>query len=308
MRGVLLGPQRVRSSLREAVERAGLSGPVALVTAGWQEREEHDELLHAQLGDEVVNLELYERGDRVFEQDPELARLHRARQEQLRQRQDYYRFRLTRTIDAALDVERLSKGSACEADERQWSMDIIRKLDEDHVERCRAIREEFDAKARPLERDGVAREREQLRALLGQCRVLAIAGGHVAVLLNRLRLFGISELLDGQALVAWSGGAMVTGERVVLFHESPPQGQGVSEVLDEGLGLHRGILPLPSPRLRLRLDDTFRVGWMAQRNLPTKCIAFDNAEYVRFDGARWFGASGTSWLRVDGTVSAEWAS
>jgi hypothetical protein len=136
--------------------------------------------------------------------------------------------------------------------------------------------------------------------------VLAIAGGHVAVLLNRLRMFGIAELLDDQLLLAWSGGAMVTSERVVLFHESPPQGAGVSEVMDEGLKLHQGIVPLPNPKLRLKLDDPLRVGWLARRNAPSRCIAFDHGDYVRFDGNRWFGASGTCQLKTDGTVSKEW--
>jgi hypothetical protein len=60
--------------------------------------------------------------------------------------------------------------------------------------------------------------------------------------------------------------------------------------------------------MRLALGDPFRVGWMARRNLPERCVAFDYGESVRFSGSRWFEPSGTAWLKADGSVSAEWAS
>jgi hypothetical protein len=123
-----------------------------------------------------------------------------------------------------------------------------------------------------------------------------------------MRLFGLTDLLKKQVLVAWSGGAMVTGERVVLFHESPPQGAGVAEMMDTGLGLHKGVLPLPNPRLRLKLDDPMRVGWFARRNLPTRAVAFDHGEYVFFDRNKWHDSVGTTQLLPDGTTTQDWAS
>lgn len=308
MKGALLGPQQLKSTLRPVMERLALDARISLVTAGWQEREDQDAELHEVLGKKTLNLNLYERGEQVFATDKEFARLHRARQDRLRQRQEYYRLRINRFGDAALDIARLAAGSDYEADEAKVSIESIRNLDLAHMAHCRAEREEFEHQAKPFERPSIAKHRDELTDILRSTRVLAIAGGHVAVLLNRLRMFGIPQLLSDQFLVAWSGGAMVTGDRVVLFHESPPQGAGVSEVLDEGLGLHHGIVPLPNPRLRLKLDDPLRVGWLARRNSPTRCIAFDHGEYVMFEGKRWFGASGTQWLKTDGTVSPTWTS
>ncbi len=307
MRGVLLGPQRRKSALLEALEGHG-DGPIALVTCGWQEREDQDGWLREQLGRPLVNLKLYARGDRVFLTDRDFAKQHRARQDMLRLRQDFYRLRLERAIDAALDIRLRAAGTAAEADEAGWSMQQLRQLDRDHLERCRALRQEFEERVKPLEREAIARHREELAQILSTAKVLMISGGHVAVMLNRLRMFGVRELLSpDHTLVAWSGGAMVTGARVVLFHETPPQGVGVSEVLDEGLGLHQGLLPLPNPRYRLTLHDEFRVGWMARRNAPEQCVALDHGEFVRFDGERWFGASGTVQLLPDGTTFAGWA-
>lgn len=308
MKGVLLGPQQLKQSLAAAVTALDVEGPIAVVTAGWQEREDQDEDLPALFGRSLVNLRLYERGERVFAADPDYARAHRARQDQLRQIQEFYKLRLERSFEAALDIARKAGDSDLAQDEVRVSIDHIRRIDAEHLERVTALREAYELQTRPLERPVIARQRKELELLLSRVSCVAIAGGHVAVLLNRLRMFGFHELLNEQhALIAWSGGAMVTSERVVLFHESPPEGAGVSEVLEAGLGLHRGVLPLPNPKLRLKLDDPLRVGWLSRRYSHSKCVAFDQGEFVQFDGERWFGAEGTTLLKQDGSVTTRWA-
>ena len=310
MRGVLLGTLGPEKPTLAAVVRAiGVEGPVALVTAGWQEYEGQVEELPAQLGRDIVPLELYRRAERVFAEDAELATEHRALQERLRTGQEYYRMRLARMVDAALDIGRRAAGSPLEEDESRLSMEYLRTIDRDHLSRVAAQRAAFDLRMDPLHRDAVVRQRKEIQELLSGTGLVAIAGGHVAVLLNRLRLFGMEELLGDKVLVAWGGGAMVTSERVMLFHESPPQGEGISELLEPGLAFHRGILPMPSPRHRLRLGEAWRVAWMARRHAPYKLIALDNNAHVFFDGARFYDDSnGSHWMREDGSVSEEWVS
>lgn len=306
MKGALLGPQQLKVSLGAAVSALGREGPIALVTCGWQEREDQDEDLPTQLGRKTINLKLYERGEQVLAADKSFARAHRARQDQLRQIQEFYRLRLERTFDAALDIARKSAGTDLEADELRLSMEQIRRIDQEHLERVSALREAHELQMRPLERPVIAKHREELRKILSAVGIIAIAGGHVAVLMNRLRMFGIKDLLDDHMLVAWSGGAMVTSERVVLFHESPPEGFGISEVLEQGIGLHSGVLPLPNPKLRLKLDEPLRVGWLAKRYGPARCVAMDQGDYVLFEGSKWFGEEGTTLLKPDGTVGTGW--
>ncbi len=308
MIGALLGPQQLKQSLGAAVRAIGREGPIALITAGWQEREDQDEELPGQFGRNLVNLRLYERGEEVLAEDREFAKAHRTRQDQLRQIQEFYRLRLERTFDAALDIQRKSAGTDLEADELRLSMEQIQRLDQEHLERVSALREAYELQTRPLLRPVIARHRAELAKILKNVGIVAIAGGHVAVLLNRLRMFGFKELLGDHALIAWSGGAMVTSERVVLFHESPPEGFGISEVLEQGLGLHRGVLPLPNPKLRLKIEDPLRVGWLASRYAHSKCVALDQGDFVQFDGDRWFGAHGTMLLKPDGSVSTGWTS
>jgi hypothetical protein len=304
--GALLGPQQLKQSLGAAVAAVARPGPVAIITAGWQEREDQDEEFTALIGRPTVNLKIYGRTEELLAHDTELAAAHRSRQDTLRQIQEFYRLRLVHAIDAALDISRKSSGSSLEQEELHWSVSQLRRLDDEHLQRCRSLRHHFDVEFKPFERPAIVKQREELTRMLKLVDTVVIAGGHVAALLNRMRLLGVETLLPDHALIAVSGGAMVTSERVVLFHESPPEGEGISEVLEEGLGLHRGVLPLPNPKLRLKLDDPVRVGWLARRYAPAKCIALDQGDWVRFEGDTWRKAEGTQQLREDGTVLGAW--
>src|SRR5437868_361239 len=137
---VLLGPQRLKPTLVEAFQATGVTGPVAAVTAGWEEREDEIEELSEHLARPVRDLLL-------------------------------------------------------------------------------------------LRREAVAEHREEIGRVLAVSSALAIAGGHVGMLLDRMRMFGVAELWGEKPVFAWSGGAMVASEEVVLFHDRPPQGAGRAEVL-----------------------------------------------------------------------------
>src|SRR5205814_635760 len=97
---VLLGAQRFDPTLGAAVAELGVTGRIATITAGWQERELEDEELSEHLGRKTVNLRLHTRGEELFAADPELRAAHRERQEALRHRQDFYRIRLEHQLDA----------------------------------------------------------------------------------------------------------------------------------------------------------------------------------------------------------------
>ena len=177
MKGALLGPQQLKVSLGAAVSALGREGPIALVTCGWQEREDQDEDLPTQLGRKTINLKLYERGEKVLAADKSFARAHRARQDQLRQIQEFYRLRLERTFDAALHIARKSAGTDLEADELRLSMEQVRRIDQEHLERVSALREAHELQMRPLERPVIAKHREELREILSAVGIIAIACG-----------------------------------------------------------------------------------------------------------------------------------
>jgi peptidase E len=302
---VLLGPQHVVPTAGRLLRDLRVAGKVALITAGWQERESDDQPLIGELGVPAVNLTLHARSEEVFAADPELAAAYKERQQRLRILQDFYRVRLEHTEEAGRVISLRQVDPALLAEERRISLTLIRRLDHDHQERCRAVREAFDARYRPADRDSVERHRRELAAILRAASALVIAGGHVAVLLNRMRLFGLGDLMGRRPIVAWSAGAMVLTEKVVLFHDHPPHGRGMAEVLDLGLGLVPGLVVLPDPRRRLRLDDRESTARFAQRFQPAACVAMDNGAEIVVQSGRIARAATIQRLSATGAVEQE---
>ncbi len=300
---VLLGPQRFEPSVRDVLTALDVRGPIAAVTAGWQEREGEDDELRAHVDREVVELSLYHRHEDACERDPELAAALHRRQAALRELQELYRIRLGHALEAARELLRREGGTLL-VEQRQAAIRVVRALDREHLGRLRRLHAEFHARWRPTERPAVARHREELRRALAPCGAVAVAGGHVAVLLTRLRLFDLPSLIERRAVVAWSAGAMAVSERIVLFHDNPPQGAGNAEVLDAGLALCRGVIPLPHAGRRLRLDDPVRVALFARRFGPAPCVVLDRAARLAWDGTRWRIERGTRALGRGGRLRA----
>lgn len=311
---VLLGPQRFHPTLRSVVDGLGVDGRIAAVTAGWQEREEDDAELSAHLGGRVVNLLLHRRGEEAMAADSTLFARLRRRQERLKRLQALYRVRLDPQLAA---VRRLleREGGDVLAGERDHAIELVRALDEHHLDRVREIHVEDDAPwPAPEEGHGrypvLERHRAEIAEILAGCAALAIAGGHVAVLLNRLRLFRVLEQAPELPVFAWSAGAMALAERIVLFHDSPPQGAGNAEVLDVGLGLlgpglaGEALLPLPHASLRLRLGDPDRVAVFARRFAPLAPVTLDPGARIVLGGGHIREAEGSERLLPTGGRAA----
>jgi hypothetical protein len=284
---VLLGPQRFEPTLAEAMRSLAVRDSVAVVSAGWQERESEDSELEDHIGRETVDLKLYHRAEQVHAEDPALDRAIRARQSMLREVQELYRLRLTYELDAARELMARDGRGGLLGEHQRAAIRTVRTLDRWHLRRIRRIHDRFVEEWRPAERPAVARHRDQLARILERCGSICIAGGHVAVLLGRLRLFDLQSLIGERPVFAWSAGAMAVSDRIVLFHDSPPQGAGNPEILDAGLALCRGVILLPHASRRLRLDDPVRVSLFARRFTPATCIALERQSRLAWDGQRW---------------------
>ena len=303
---VLLGPQQATMEVGRTLSELGVTEPVTLVTAGWQERETEDEALVAQLGVPAVNLRLHARTDERFAKDPELKVAYQARQELLRHLQDFYRVRLDYADDAARAIAvRLVEPELLEQ-EHKHSIDELRHLDRDHVRRCQQIHATFDARWKLAERQAVARHRQEIRDLISPTAALVIAGGHVASLLNRLKLFDVLSMIGPRPVIAWSAGAMVLTERIVLFHDYPPYGKDIAQVLDAGFGLAPGLVVLPDPGRRIRRDDLAGIARFAQRMAPSTCVAMGHGTQVVFENGQVTRALVDS-LQTTGVLERGWA-
>lgn len=303
---ILFGPQRLDPIVRPQLDRMDVGDTVVSITAGWQEREGEVEDMAAHFDRRVVDLGLHRRLDDVWDQDPSLFRAHRRRQDRLQTLQHLYRMRLGFAVEPARKL--LSRGEADDLGlvgaEQESAIDAIRHLDGEHLRKVRVEHGRFESEWLPSQRAAVQRHRDRLAEILEGADAVAIAGGHVAVLLNRMRLFGLDRLLEEfsaqKPIVAWSAGAMALSDRIVLFHDSPPQGAGNAEVLDAGLGLYRGIVPLPSAATRLQLDDEVRVSLFARRFEPDLCLPLDADMWVRRVGDHWLAGDGGTFLGHEG--------
>jgi hypothetical protein len=285
----LLGPQRLTPTLPEAVAAVGVDlspgqPPLATVTAGWQEREDDDADLVAALVGNTVNLRLYARVADVFERDPELAQAHRERGQRLQDIQALYDLRLGHAIDTVFELLRRTGEPWLLDDEIESALQAVRDLDTRVLRLNAEVKGEFAATWRPAEREVVAIHRAQVAEVLRDACGLAIAGGQVPTLLNRLDLLGVAEHVDDLHVFAWSAGAMVVTERIVVFQDDPPHGRPHARVFEVGLGWCPGVVALPHARRRLQLHDPVRVGLLARRFAPAVCLGLDDGARYRVEG------------------------
>ncbi|MCG8468859.1 MAG: Type 1 glutamine amidotransferase-like domain-containing protein [Gemmatimonadetes bacterium] len=302
-RVVLLGPLTDAGALSNALrdledEAPASSAPrIAAITAGWREREGDPSILGPALAPRVEDLALYRRAERVVQADPELGDAHKELQTRLKLLRRAYNLRLSGEVQALVRLEAIDGDERVLDGERDAALEAIRTLDAHHLDRVADLRSEFVRAFDPGSRSAVRREREALGALLEDRTAVLIAGGHIATLLNRLRLFGLDEPLEKRTVVAWSAGAMALAETVVLFHDRPPWGAGNAEVFDAGLGLLDDVIPLPHATDRLRLDDRRRAARLARRLAPLAPVLLDPGVRVdRRDGS-WSGRAGAR--RID---------
>jgi hypothetical protein len=281
----LLGPQR-RPTVQQVVDDPAGDGPVATVTAGWQEREDDDAELDELLGGRTVNLRLHQRWQSILERDREYAVAEREHRTVLDELQELYLVQLDHALRATYTVARRQDGHprTREAALRD-ALDVVNTVDEHHVTRVREVHEAFYDAWRPQDRADVAEQRDEVRGVLETASALVVAGGHVGVLVRVMHLFNIGPFVPA-TIVAWSAGAMALTERVVLFHDRAPQGPAQTEVFDEGLGLVKQMVLLPHARRRLLVDDRTRMSVLARRFAPAHCVVLDDGSRIDLvDGA-----------------------
>jgi len=300
---LLLGPQFRVPNLRDALGHAGLSGPIATVTAGWQEREGELGALEEHLGQPVRDLRLYERAEAVFARDPALHAAYRTRQNDLRRLQDLYRLRLDHAKAAARELLQSGDDSPMTRRARRSAIAALRRLDAEHLRDIGAVHRRFEATWAAGTHPVLATQFAELERLIDAAALVCIAGGHVAVLLNRLRLFGLGPLLRRKAVAAWSAGAMAVSERVVLFHDHPPQGAGNAEVFETGLALVQGTVLLPHAATRLATGDAARVALFARRFSPAVCCTLDDGSRLLWRRGRLAEVTGASRLTRAGRLA-----
>ena len=300
----LLGPQRPDSNLAGCLEMLEVEGPVVSITAGWQEWESDSKWLQSVIGHPVIDLALHSRAEAVFARDPELFHAHRERQNRLIVLQRLYRSRLGHMLAAVRDLQTMNEPSTLRGDAMHSAISAVRALDRQHIRQLRKVHAAFWAERLQSGVVELDRAREAVRHEIERANAVIIAGGHVAVLVNRLKLFDLGHALRSRPLLAWSAGAMALCSRIVLFHDHPPQGAGDPEVLDDGLGLVSGIVALPHAQRRLSLQDKQRVSIFARRFAPDLCATLDSGALIQVQDEQLEASESVRCLHRNGQLVA----
>ncbi len=277
---VLLGPQRFLTTAGGVVRGLGIEGPVATVTAGWEDREGDDQELDQVMDGRSRNLRLYARMVEVLEQDQEFAAAALRFRDAMDDLAGVYGTRLHLALEAVYAVGRRVGRSDVVAAGVDDAIEAVRALDAWYLDRLRVLYGELDATGTLQRSELIGRHRAEVSEILAGCGVLAVAGGHVGVLLRAMQLFDVRPHAD-LPVVAWSAGAMVLTSKVVLFHDNTAQGVMGAEVWDRGVHRAPGIVALPHARRRLHLEDRLRTQVLARRFAGSTCLLLDDGTKVR---------------------------
>ena len=276
---LLLGPQRFLATAGNAVRSVAPEGPVATVTAGWQDREPADDELDEVMDGRSRNLHLYARLSEVLSTQEPFALEALAHRDAMDELAGIYSLRVQRALESVYAVARRPARQDIADSAFHDAMRGLRDIDAWYLRSVDQLYGELEAAAPPHESETVMRHRSEVADLLRDAAVLAVAGGHVGILLRSLRLFAVVPPAE-LPVVAWSAGAMAMTERVVLYHDLGPQGVRGAEVWDRGVGRVRDVVAMPHARRRLKLDDPVRMRVIVSRFAPATCLLLDDGTQV----------------------------
>ncbi|MBT8131792.1 MAG: Type 1 glutamine amidotransferase-like domain-containing protein [Gammaproteobacteria bacterium] len=298
----LLGPQRPVINFDAPFRQIDDDTPVAVISAGAQEAEGDNRDLAGVVDPPLTDLQLYQRAEQVLLAHPELQQIYRERQDQLQELQRFYRVRLKPLMSAARQLLAAEGDPAILRLEQRHAISQQRTLDRHHLQRISSIHSEFDSRIEHLHLPELADHARDIQDILSRCNTVAIFGGNIAILLNRMRLFGLAQLLKDKSIVACSAGAMVLSERVVLYHDKTPEGSRDAEVFDKGLGLVKGLVLLPSASNRLRLKDQVRLALFSRRFAPARCLTLDSGAQIHYENGEVLSALNVQRLSRNGKL------
>ncbi len=301
------GPSRHRDPKLRAADR------VLIVTASWGRGELNDGALRRGFAEqqrgEADNLRLWTAMSAFLGQRPIVRGLlseHTAAWEQLREAYAVENDALTGTMRDAWARARRSLGiqhfprllkrgdrqlpgpptrpvhhliEHALAQQVQRNIDALVHADDLRAQGLRELWEHFRLAA-GLEFDSLWQEqRLVLEQRILRSSLVALAGGDPSVLLTALRFFDldgvfVEAIRRGVHVFGSSAGAMVMGQRVIIFHDRRLPRQEFL-LLDNGLGLARGVQIFPHVHDRLHTEDPFNLAYLSARFRHRLCVGLN---------------------------------
>lgn len=297
----VIGPERPDPVLPRLLRADGIHGPVALISAGWRQDESRDEPLRAALGMTVHNLAIYKAFQEVERNAPALASAYTRKQAELQKMRSLYHEAIVAALSACMKLYGERRDPEC-----VWFKQAVRHLqevDDLWLGEADRLHQRFEEEVHPMRHRLVRAEIARIGDILRGCQAVLVAGGHVGVLRNRLFFFGLDRLLQGCRIYAWSGGAMVLCERILLYHDFTSYGVGTAEILDRGLGLISDTYLLAHARQRLDLGNRDAVAVLAARLAPRRVVGIENGAILRGENLESKGIDSSAYqLQTSGAI------
>jgi hypothetical protein len=278
---VLLGQQLESPRVQDVLAEWQIRGPVGLVSAGWEEDEEDDQWVRDALDVPVVNSHLYGLADRLFQDDPEVLRLLRERQDRLRDLREINAWQTENLFALARELWQRIEENAAAVGPFHQTMAHLREVDRTYLRSVSTVIKEYDQRIAPQVRPSLQAYRSAVLQRLDGCQALLIAGGHVGVLLNRLNLCRLLRHVS-LPIIAWSGGAMALGERVFFYDHFIPHAKKEVELSRQGLRMYVGLQVFPRAEERLNLQDHNELALLARR-IEAPCLLLESNSEIRWN-------------------------
>lgn len=179
------------------------------------------------------------------------------------------------------------------AQQVQRLTEALVRADDRHAQDLRELWDHFHLSA-GLQFDPLWQEhRQRISDDLLSASLIALTGGDPVTLLTALRFFRLDDLLleavrRGANVFGSSAGAMVLGQRVVIFHDRRRPRQEFL-LLGRGVGLARGVQPFPHVTDRLQVDDPFNLAYLSARFRHRLCVGLNAGSTLALQphGGRW---------------------
>src|SRR6476659_10186955 len=179
----LRGGKRFLTTAGAVVRRLDTGGPVATITAGWAERGADDGELDTVLAGRPQNLRLFGRMMDVLEHDEAVAAAALALRDAVDDLAGLYSIRLHHALDAVYALRRRKGREDVLAAAYRDGVEAVRRLDQWYLDEVRALYSEAYATGAAGGSELWAQHRAEVAEVLAGSSVLAVAGGHVGMLL-----------------------------------------------------------------------------------------------------------------------------
>ncbi|MBI3890384.1 MAG: Type 1 glutamine amidotransferase-like domain-containing protein [Candidatus Wallbacteria bacterium] len=137
--------------------------------------------------------------------------------------------------------------------------------------------------------------RDALRRRILSANSIFLFGGHVAVLLNRLQFFRLTDVFHealwrGTNFYSVSAGSMVLADKIIVYDDFGAAGQEQPhrefEYFDKGVGLVTRVALFPHCMDRIQTDDPDNLSYLAHRFSSGLCVGLNQESFLLAETCR----------------------